>query len=339
MSTELARKRVGNLRVTDRNFGLEIECLAPVSRGRVAEALSEAGVDACRESYNHVTVPYWKVITDASVVNMHYGDDLCTMEIVSPILSGKEGLAEVRKVLRVLNTIGAEVNRSCGLHVHHSVQDMTVREVKKLAELHTAFEEPIGECVSPTRRGRYNEYCRAVLGHQWDSLEHARAEWARSETIEDFSCCWYERQAVINFQNADRRGAVEFRQHDATLDYAEVAYWIAFTQSLVEAASKGVATPDSEQTRIHKLFTLANVQPIVRWHLMEQVKRYENAEPEPYCDGDGYDEDEYDAEDEEYVGAGWYDEDEDIGECVYPDNGIPYFTRCQCQTCRAARGE
>src|SRR3954470_7213352 len=40
------------------------------------------------------------------------------VEIVSPILRGADGLAQIADVVARLNAMGGRVNRSCGFHVH-----------------------------------------------------------------------------------------------------------------------------------------------------------------------------------------------------------------------------
>ena len=47
MATATAQRRAERIRLDQRRkFGLEIEAVAPVSRSRVAELLTDAGVDA-----------------------------------------------------------------------------------------------------------------------------------------------------------------------------------------------------------------------------------------------------------------------------------------------------
>jgi hypothetical protein len=64
-------------------------------------------------------VPYlpegWKAECDDSI-NNGSGGHKC--EIVSPVLRGPEGLAQVVEVLRTLEAKGQRGNVSCGVHVH-----------------------------------------------------------------------------------------------------------------------------------------------------------------------------------------------------------------------------
>jgi hypothetical protein len=40
------------------------------------------------------------------------------VELVSPVLQGQQGLVEVARALRALNTLPVEVNWRTGLHIH-----------------------------------------------------------------------------------------------------------------------------------------------------------------------------------------------------------------------------
>ena len=96
----------------DLQYGIEIETIAPDSA---------VHCDGLRIGpYHHgIQVPYlptgWTAENDGSINNGH-GGHKC--EIVSPILKGPEGLAQVAEVARILEAKGHSVNASCGVHVH-----------------------------------------------------------------------------------------------------------------------------------------------------------------------------------------------------------------------------
>ena len=100
------------MNASEMTFGIEIETAAPES------ALQN---DALRiGSYHYgIQVPYlpegWKAERDGSIRSTD-GGHAC--EIVSPVLRGAEGLAQVAEVVRTLEAKGHRVNASCGVHVH-----------------------------------------------------------------------------------------------------------------------------------------------------------------------------------------------------------------------------
>ena len=100
------------MNANDLTFGIEIETIAPDT------AVRNDGLRI--GSYKHgIQVPYlpagWTAEADGSIDNSN-GGHKC--EIVSPILRGAEGLAQVAEVLRTLEAKGHRVNASCGVHVH-----------------------------------------------------------------------------------------------------------------------------------------------------------------------------------------------------------------------------
>src|SRR5262245_8670273 len=93
-------------------FGVEIECYIPRDR---MDGWSIAGYHS---SYggNIPESDGWRAMEDGSLCSAPRG--FRGVEIVSPVLRGREGLASVRAMVARLNSMGAVVNKTCGLHVH-----------------------------------------------------------------------------------------------------------------------------------------------------------------------------------------------------------------------------
>ena len=130
-------------------FGVEIEILNTVDRSAIATALQAEGINAAVEGYNHQTRHYWKVITDAS----------CGLEVVSPILSGEQGLNELKKVCEVLTRLGCKVDKTCGLHVHIGADTLGVDRVKSTIKRWLGNEsQNLDSIQPPSRRGTNTAY-------------------------------------------------------------------------------------------------------------------------------------------------------------------------------------
>ena len=97
-----------NFRFT-RTFGVELE-LFGIERSRLVAGLREAGIEVQDEYYNHTTRAYWKIVGDGSVRGDH------ALELVSPVLKGDEGMAELKKVCEVLKALNGRINATCGTH-------------------------------------------------------------------------------------------------------------------------------------------------------------------------------------------------------------------------------
>lgn len=208
--------------INNRQFGIEIEFVG-ASLSDVERRLRDAGIDAHREGYNHVTRPYWKLVTDASLSH-HSG---LTGELVSPILKGAEGFAELRRVCDVLNGIdGLTVNRSCGLHVHLDCQDMTVAEIAKVFERYADYENQIDLLLPRSRRGEAR-WCRSISNHK---------NLIKTATSKEGQAYALGRYFKVNLTNIATRGAMEFRQHSGTTDYRKISNWVLFLMQFVEAS-------------------------------------------------------------------------------------------------------
>ena len=122
----------------NKGFGVEIEFIRPdfltqqEVANKVDDALIEVGGGCNLESYNHITRPEWKLVTDASVKGQtgYRGDN----ELVSPILRGYNGKKQLQIVLDTLNSLGCDVNVSCGIHVHHDVTNTMVSSREKVTK-------------------------------------------------------------------------------------------------------------------------------------------------------------------------------------------------------------
>ena len=216
----------------NRTFGVEIEFFLGCSSRpgafaeEVAQVVKEYGIECHAESYNHVTRPHWKIVTDGSV--SYEG-----LEIVSPPLRGQEGLSQIKKVLEALNKVKAKVDDSCGLHIHHDVRDFTLKKFKYLYGLYARFEDCIDELVPMSRRGNTNTYCLSP-GTDLEKLQKARS-------IDELIYNLYpSRYIKLNCQSFRRQGTVEFRHPGGTLEYQEVMSWVVLTQMMIEKAANGV---------------------------------------------------------------------------------------------------
>ena len=100
------------MQAKDLTYGVELELIAPDS------TVQNDGL-RIGPYRRGIQVPYlpagWTAECDASIDNSR-GGHKC--EIVSPILKGAEGLAQVAEVLKILEAKGFRVNASCAVHVH-----------------------------------------------------------------------------------------------------------------------------------------------------------------------------------------------------------------------------
>ena len=142
---------------TDRTFGVEIEffglnyVITPLDNSVIKPyCISSRGKDG-----RHITDLYqdYNLVLGTSQDTWHFEQDTsvrgkghtrCGAELVSPILSGMEGLVQVFNAFQFLNAIeGIDIDASCGMHVHHGVDPAAYncKELQRLVRIVHHYED------------------------------------------------------------------------------------------------------------------------------------------------------------------------------------------------------
>jgi len=256
----VARQRVAreDVYTFSRTFGVEIEAHG-IPAARLAAELTAAGIECHAEGYNHSTRSHWKVVGDGSL----QGD--LPFELVSPVLTGEDGLAQVRTACEVLNRLGARINKSCGLHVHFGVGELEHEPKfwRNLINNYSALESSIDEVMPPSRRGRSNTFCRTMAQ---PGLRERLARCRDLQAIERAATngCRYHK---VNIQSFWRHRTVEFRHHSGTTEFGKISNWVRLLSRLVEFSRHSeVIEPDFAGLRefatadIHSFYTARRLQ-------------------------------------------------------------------------------
>ena len=225
-------------------FGVEIEILLTRDRAQIEQALQAEGINAVAENYNHRTQGYWKIITDSS----------CGLEVVSPILSGEQGLNELKKVCEVLTRIDCKVDKTCGLHVHIGANALGIEQVKLVAKRWLANETNLDSIQPRSRRGRSNMYC-APLSHT------IRTELIdQCQTLNELAGIQVTRYSKLNLQSYRRHKTIEFRHHSGSTDATKITNWVKFLLDFCTTATPETATA----TEFENLFANNNIAQFYR---------------------------------------------------------------------------
>ena len=229
-----------------RRIGVEVECILPIIgvgenvdvQRLLADVLTRQGLPAVCRGYSHHPLP------PGTLLAVEHDSSLRDEERFSGIRWAKVELktaplqwAELERVmppaLEIVNYLGARVNVSCGLHVHHHLPEVveSPQVVRNLQHVWWRVHQIVFGLVAPSRRN--NQYCRrptpdeAVLFDSVRSYERLCAKLRR-----------LDRYAALNFTNllSPERQTVEFRVHQGTVDWQKLRAWVLFTQRLVEHA-------------------------------------------------------------------------------------------------------
>jgi hypothetical protein len=207
-------------------------------------------------------------------------------ELVSPILSGLKGLAQVYDALLLLKEFPEiQVNETCGFHVHHGVDPETFGDSQlfQLLRIVSIFEGYI-YCLLPEER-RQAEACRP--------LEIDLYEWYRNDTRVQTPMVqklWYSQENGNNPQSPRNRkihptryhglnlhsywyrNTIEFRYFPSLLDAPEeLMQWIIFTQFLVEWSNgrhpplEYLPKPNKWMNTLYKIYLGAGMMSHIRF--------------------------------------------------------------------------
>ena len=171
-------------------------------------------------------------------------------ELVSPILSGVQGLIRIYQVISLLQEFPEIlVNETCGFHVHHGVDPDTFgnQELFELMRIVAIFENYIYHLLPEDRR--HADTCRPleIDLYEWFRRNGGEREmplvknlWYSPENRDDAKTPQTRkmhptRYHGLNLHSYWYRGTVEFRYYPSVLAQPEeLMQWIIFTQFLME---------------------------------------------------------------------------------------------------------
>lgn len=216
---------------TNRTFGIEIEAKG-LTFSSVEQLLANEGLDVYQTNYmDHSTSSTrWKVKPDGSVSN--------GFEVVSPILQGEAGIAQVRLVLDTLDRAGAFVDKQCGIHVHFGVSDWGLKEFKNIFKQYIKYETALDAVQPRSRRENNGSYCQGfthVTNAQW---------FERIDRCRDLSNLRYQlgmdvysrRYRKLNIDAFWAHGTIEFRHHAGSLSSQKVEAWLRLCSGMMQQA-------------------------------------------------------------------------------------------------------
>lgn len=224
-------------------LGVEIELALPHGMSldefdkQCYDELIKAGLKATK--YGVDKKPgHWAVTRDGSI----YPNG---REIVSPILTGVDGIEDLRKAIVALRNTGGSINSSVGIHVHMGAQGLSLDQTKNVVYNYHGFQDLINKFLHNTRTN--NGYAQPMtrisnIVSKLDSANNLN-ELTRNlfgATIESRRYERYpsERYWAVNFYSYLRYGTIEFRQLQGSLEEDTIIYWIYFLHFMWEASKR-----------------------------------------------------------------------------------------------------
>lgn len=210
-----------------RRFGVEIEC--NVAGGR-SGATATRIINALPQG--------WRLKSDGSLGSRG-------VEVVSPPLQGEDGMSQLRQVCELLRQNGAEVDRTCGLHVHHDVSDVGATGLVRFAKSWTRNSGLLNWLVSPSRRS--NSYCRQLDDRELRTLQTWANRYPNAAGRSSQAYVNVSRYRAVNAVAYAKFGTVEVRSHQGTLSFRKMEAWVLLGQSMLDT----LAAPGPAEVREH----------------------------------------------------------------------------------------
>ncbi len=137
------------------------------------------------------------------------------VEFISPILSGDEGLANLREFMAFSRRNRWRADSDCGLHIHLDMREMTNLQLRHIAYAYSL--------TSPYWRKMVNAYrdtnCSYCHEHNYNTEELITTTWQRFVGRR-------ERYDGFNWAAYNAHGSLEIRLHQGTVVEAAIVNWI-----------------------------------------------------------------------------------------------------------------
>ncbi len=221
-------------RARDKNkyVGVEIEFFSKYTRGYVETLMKK----------NKVLSSFCKLGTDGSINNPYDGGYGLELRVLCKLSKLKGNLTLVGQFLK---QVGAEVNKSCGLHVHLDARHV---DAKKMLQNLTDNLDPIEKSVPPYRlTGDYARSIKRQVPLMLYMIEHykdgrrntsirANAMTGQLEYHRIVPNYIEQKYRSINIECMLKYKTIEVRCHEGTVNCAEIYKWCAY---LCEVAYEG----------------------------------------------------------------------------------------------------
>ena len=228
-------------------FGVEIEC-----RSKLSWSEMEGIIYAARMARS---IGPWNMHDDRSIhfLSTDPPEYVSRVEFVSPILTGEQGLKEIKTFLDLFEG-NLRVNVKCGLHVHIDASRINFQSILNIVDAYVKHEEKIDKLVDPTRRSKLgaeqivdnNHFCKSnrnyfkTLKKNVFTLQGLK-QWLHNKAAAEPHSRYYK----VNLHSLLRHGTIEFRHYHGSVNPVEIQNWILFIQNFVD--SNIIETPPDSQ--------------------------------------------------------------------------------------------
>jgi hypothetical protein len=229
-----------------RKIGIEIEFVAPIIgtgsnydvQQLIAQVLTNHGISACARGYTHHPLPHGYQLavehdTSLQDESRYRGLSWSKLEVKTSPMQWDDIERVLPQTLEIIRYVGARINASCGLHVHHHLPEAELcpQVVRNLQHLWWRFHPVMYGLVAPSRHA--NTFCRAPRRDDATIFDSCRSYSSLCDKLRRMDR--YQGLNMTNLANPSRM-TVEWRIHGGTTDWSKIRPWVLATQRWVEHA-------------------------------------------------------------------------------------------------------
>lgn len=193
----------GGFEWNEENEEYETECRTCDGRGQVDS--SDSNLNKLQAYFKHNKVKYTNVKYDGSIEPK---DGFFAAEIT--VLTKTNDMSNLKQVCTLLNEIGAEVNKSCGMHVHLDSRHLDEKEVVKIGRKFRKCLPFLLSMVPKSRRS--NHFCKP-----------------RVSTLNG------SRYTAVNLSAFKKYNTIEIRLHSSTTDFNKIQHWVILLNCIAKS--------------------------------------------------------------------------------------------------------
>lgn len=264
------------MQIPRRSFGLEIEAI--VDKTQKHQAFS----DILHSLNLSDDAGSWSVVEDKSLESegqvTERMKDSMRCELVSPILNFNSATLNTLESIcdSLQHRIRANTNDSCGFHIHFDAEDLSLRDIVKVAINYANFEGVIDSFLHRSRRGDSNPYIRSLVNSVTEHLGDLREivetdsfynksslsvlsminprprKFSKFNMSNSFYFNLYKESEAFN-KNKDSEAinTIENRHHQSTLDFEEIIKFVEFNLHFINSSrNKAVILEPQEQFQV-----------------------------------------------------------------------------------------
>lgn len=234
-------------------FGLELEFTRKTNREKLSKMISAALpkdtvlVTTWQKNMNNTE---WVCKTDSS----------CGYEVCTPVFNSLSDLIRLQKVLASFEKNGANVSKSCGVHVHLESKSFTVYQMRKILINWVNFEHLIFSMFPEHRRN--NRFCLPVYSFI------KKEKYSPTGLIQTVS---KHKNRSLNVRGYHTRGTIEFRLMEGSIDAEDIINWVIFLEKFVTRCLDMPKPDFLKLCSLEQLFNFLELEDKIELNLQEWI--------------------------------------------------------------------